>query len=160
MEMRNCRLALRLSFIAEAQRVIVLRALGFARCAGLSIKLWPRAAQPDLGMKTVSRSNRNQNKTYRSIISAAVHEAMSDLHDIGLIDKKTMRSFDAACLTEVEPMTAKDVAALGARQPMLAHHLNVAVKLVGEWERSEKRPRGPSLKLLTLVKAKGLDAID
>ena len=42
---------------------------------------------------------------------------------------------------------------------MFARHLNVAVKLVGEWERGEKRPSGPSLKLLALVKAKGLDAI-
>ena len=27
------------------------------------------------------------------------------------------------------------------------------------WERGEKRPSGPSLKLLAIVKAKGLDAI-
>ena len=32
-------------------------------------------------------------------------------------------------------------------------------KLIGEWERGEKRPSGPSLKLLALVKAKGLAAI-
>jgi putative transcriptional regulator len=101
--------------------------------------------------------------TYSSKISAAVHETMQDAHDIGLIDKKTMRNFDASCLTEVDAMTAKDVAALrereGVSQAVLAHHLNVAVKLVGEWERGEKRPSGPSLKLLSLVKAKGLDAI-
>jgi putative transcriptional regulator len=88
---------------------------------------------------------------------------MSDLHDIGLIDKKTMRGFDASCLTDVEPMSAKDVAALrkreGVSQAVLAHHLNVAVKLVGEWERGEKRPSGPSLKLLALIKTKGLDTI-
>jgi len=27
------------------------------------------------------------------------------------------------------------------------------------WERGEKRPSGPSLKLLSIVKARGLDAI-
>ena len=47
----------------------------------------------------------------------------------------------------------------GVSQAVLARHLNVAVKLVGEWERGEKRPSGPSLKLLSLVKAKGLEAI-
>ncbi len=102
-------------------------------------------------------------KVYRSKISAAVHEAMSDLHEIGLLDKKTMREFDASCLTEVETLAPGDVIALrereGVSQAVLARYLNVAVKLVGEWERGEKRPSGPSLKLLALVKAKGLDAI-
>jgi putative transcriptional regulator len=31
--------------------------------------------------------------------------------------------------------------------------------LVSQWERGERRPSGPSLKLLALVKAKGFDAI-
>ena len=100
---------------------------------------------------------------YKSKILAAVHEAMQDAHDVGIVDKKTMREFDRACLTEVTPMSANDVAALrkreGVSQAVLARHLNVAVKLVGEWERGEKRPSGPSLKLLALVRAKGLDAI-
>ena len=88
---------------------------------------------------------------------------MSDLHDIGLLDKKTMREFDASCLTKVEVLSPEEVAALrereGVSQAVMARHLNVAVKLVGEWERGEKRPSGPSLKLLALIKAKGLDAI-
>lgn len=102
-------------------------------------------------------------RKYRSKIAATVHESMSDLHEIGLVDKKTMREFDASCLTEVEKLSAKDVAALrereGVSQAVMARYLNVAVKLVGEWERGEKRPSGPSLKLLALVKAKGLQAI-
>ena len=44
-------------------------------------------------------------------------------------------------------------------QAVLAHHLNVGTKLVSDWERGVKRPSGPSLKLLALVRAKGLDAI-
>ena len=48
-------------------------------------------------------------KTYRSKISAAVHETMADLHEIGLLDKKTMREFDTSCLTEVEKLSPKDV---------------------------------------------------
>jgi putative transcriptional regulator len=102
-------------------------------------------------------------KTYKSRISAAVHEAMSDLHDIGLIDKRTMREFDDRCLTRAEPLSARQIQKLrereGVSQGVLARHLNVAVKLVGEWERGEKKPSGPSLKLLALIKAKGLDAI-
>ena len=102
-------------------------------------------------------------KKYRSRISAAVHEAMSDLHDIGLVDKKTMRKFDASCLTEVDNLSARDIRKLrqreGVSQGVFARHLNVPIKVVGEWERGEKKPSGPSLKLLALVRAKGLDAI-
>jgi putative transcriptional regulator len=102
-------------------------------------------------------------KTYKSKIAAAVHEAMADACEIGVIDKKTMREFDESCLTKAEVMPAAAVAALrereGVSQAVFARYLNVAVKLVGEWERGEKRPSGPSLKLLALVKAKGLEAI-
>jgi putative transcriptional regulator len=44
-------------------------------------------------------------------------------------------------------------------QAVLARHLNVGTKLLSEWERGTRRPSGPSLKLLTLARAKGLDAI-
>lgn len=102
-------------------------------------------------------------KAYKSKIMAAVHEAMQDAHEAGVIDKRTMRKFDESCLTTVEKLTAKELVALrereGVSQAVLARHLNVAVKLVGEWERGEKVPSGPSLKLLSLVKAKGLQAI-
>lgn len=49
---------------------------------------------------------------------------MQDAHEIGVIDKKTMREFDASCLTATEKMPAKDVVALrrreGVRQAALA----------------------------------------
>jgi len=102
-------------------------------------------------------------KTYKSGLLASVHEAMQDAHDAGIVDKQTMREFDAACLTPVEKLSAEEILALrereGVSQAVLARHLNVAVKLVGEWERGEKRPSGPSLKLLALLRAKGLAAI-
>ena len=47
----------------------------------------------------------------------------------------------------------------GVSQGVFARYLNVKPKLVSEWERGEKKPSGPSLKLLSIVKAKGLDAI-
>ena len=36
-------------------------------------------------------------KKYRSDAMAAIHETMAALHDVGAIDKKTMRRFDSAC---------------------------------------------------------------
>jgi putative transcriptional regulator len=88
---------------------------------------------------------------------------MSDLHEIGLVDKKTMRQFDDSCLTGVEKLSAREIKKLrqreGVSQSVFARHLNVPIKVVGEWERGEKKPSGPSLKLLALIRAKGLDAI-
>ncbi len=43
-------------------------------------------------------------KKYRSDAMAAIHESMRALHDIGAIDKQTMRRFDNACLTRVQPL--------------------------------------------------------
>ncbi len=100
---------------------------------------------------------------FRSRLAAAIHETAAGLHRVDLIDKETMRSFDASCLTTIEQLSAREIAALrrreGVSQGVFAQYLNVRPKLVSEWERGDKRPSGPSLKLLAIVKARGLDAI-
>jgi putative transcriptional regulator len=102
-------------------------------------------------------------KQYRSRIMAAIHETAEDLHAAGLMDKRTMRQFDAACLTPVKPLQPEEIRALrereGASQAVFARYLNVTTGLVSQWERGEKHPQGASLKLLTLVANKGLEAV-
>jgi putative transcriptional regulator len=100
---------------------------------------------------------------YRSRLSEAIHQTAEGLHRIGAIDRATMRRFDVSCLTVVDPLSPKQIVALrrreGVSQGVFARYLNVQPKLVSEWERGEKTPSGPSLKLLSIVKTKGLDAI-
>ncbi|MCL5745320.1 MAG: DNA-binding transcriptional regulator [Acidobacteria bacterium] len=102
-------------------------------------------------------------KRYRSEALAAVHETMEALHDVGAIDKQTMRRFDAAYLTPVKPLTPKQIRAIRERehvsQAVFANYLNVTSSLVSKWERGEKRPAGASLKLLSLVEKNGLAAV-
>ncbi len=102
-------------------------------------------------------------KKYQSDALEALHETAQGLHRIGLIDTKTMRDFDVSCLTAVENLSAKEIAEVrkGAcvSQAVFARYLNVTVGLVSQWERGEKKPRGASLKLLSLVRKKGLEAI-
>lgn len=102
-------------------------------------------------------------KTYKSDAMASIHETMEALHEIGAIDKKTMRKFDEACLTPVKPLSARAIRALRDRervsQSVFAHYLNVTTSVVSKWERGEKHPAGPSLKLLSLVEKNGLSAI-
>jgi putative transcriptional regulator len=45
------------------------------------------------------------------------------------------------------------------RQAIFAVALNVTTSLVSQWERGEKKPSGPSLKLLALADKKGIQAI-
>ena len=60
-------------------------------------------------------------------------------------------------------LSAKEIAEVrkreGVSQAVFAKYLNVTVGLVSQWERGEKQPRSASLKLLSLVRKKGLDAI-
>ena len=102
-------------------------------------------------------------KQYRSEALAAAHEAALGLAEAGLMSKRTMRKFDEMCLTPVEDMTPEDIRALRLRehasQAVFARYLNVTTGLVSQWERGEKRPRGASLKLLTLVEKNGLAAV-
>lgn len=102
-------------------------------------------------------------KQYRSNALAAVHETALGLHDAGVLDKKTMKAFDAMCLTPVEELTAEQIRQIrlreNASQAVFARYLNVTTGLVSQWERGEKHPRGASLKLLTLVAKKGLGAV-
>lgn len=102
-------------------------------------------------------------KQYKSEAMAAAHEAAHGLAEAGLMSKQTMRAFDEMCLTPVGEMTPEDIRALrlreNASQAVFARYLNVTTGLVSQWERGEKRPRGASLKLLTLVDKNGLSAV-
>jgi putative transcriptional regulator len=102
-------------------------------------------------------------KSYRSEAMAAVHEMMEGFHQSGAIDKQTMREFDAACLAPASPLSPAEIKAIREKeavsQPVFARYLNVSKNLVSEWERGAKRPGGPALRLLTVVKKGGLRAI-
>lgn len=102
-------------------------------------------------------------KQYRSRLMASVHETAEGLHEAGVMDKRTLRGFDALCLTPIKPLQPEEIRALRQReqasQAVFARHLNVTTGLVSQWERGEKHPQGASLKLLSLVAKNGLEAI-
>ena len=102
-------------------------------------------------------------KKYRSDAFAAIHETMEGLREVGAIDKQTMREFDEACLTPVQILTPDEIKAIRLQehisQPVFARYLNVSKNLVSDWERGIKKPGGPALRLLTVIRKKGLEAI-
>lgn len=105
----------------------------------------------------------SETKQYKSDAFAAIHETMDTLHQIGALDKKTMRDFDRACLEAVPAMSPEAIKALREReqvsQPIFAAYLNVSKNLVSDWERGIKKPGGPALRLLSIVDKHGLNAL-
>lgn len=102
-------------------------------------------------------------KKYKSDITRAVHRAAVDSRRAGVMDQTTMREFDRLCLTQAEILTAPDIRAIrkqaGVSQAVFAEHLGVTTGLVSKWECGDKKPSRMALKMLALVKTKGLEVI-
>jgi putative transcriptional regulator len=96
-------------------------------------------------------------------ILEVVHESATDLHDIGLMDVQTMRTFDALCLPPVRNLTPNQIKRIRQRekvsQPVFAEYLNASASTIKKWESGEKHPTGPALKLLNIVAEKGLGVL-
>lgn len=102
-------------------------------------------------------------KTKTSRALREVHETASGLRSAGLISKRTMGEFDALCRLEVKDLGPDDIKRLRERanlsQAVFAAVLNTSVSTVQKWEIGDKRPSGPSLKLLNLIERRGLAAV-
>ena len=99
----------------------------------------------------------------KSRIFDAVHETASDFRRLGFIDKRKMAKIDALCLEPVPEYDGEKIRALRDQlklsQAVLAAVLNISLSTVRKWEIGDKRPSGPSLKLLNLLDRKGLEAV-
>ena len=99
----------------------------------------------------------------KSRILEAVHETAGDLHRLGFIDKRKMQQYDALCMEPVPEYDAEKIRGLRKNlhlsQAVLAAVLNTSVSTVRKWEVGDKKPSGPSLKLLNLIERKGLEAV-
>ena len=99
----------------------------------------------------------------KSRILSEMHDTARGLHEIGALDKRTMHEIDALALPPVRELSAKQIRAIRARtrmsQAVFAAVLNTSVSTVQKWEVGEKRPSGPSLKLLEVIDRKGIAAL-
>lgn len=96
-------------------------------------------------------------------ILEVVHDSAKDLHEAGAMKETTLREFDALCLPPVKELTAAQIKRIRmknkASQAVFAAYLNTGKSTVQKWEQGQKKPNGPSLKLLNLVAEKGLDVL-
>jgi putative transcriptional regulator len=91
-----------------------------------------------------------------------------DQHALGLVsddelEKTTIRMLGREALPKIEPLSAADIAAVreqaGVSQAVMAGYLNVGVSTISQWERGSRCPTGTALKLLHVVRAKGLGVL-
>jgi len=103
-----------------------------------------------------------------SRLARALLETADDMHRAGVMDAPTHRKITLRHLRDTapsspEPITGDEIRRLRERanlsQAVFARYLNLTVGYVSQIERGAKRPSGPTLVLLDLIRRKGIDAI-
>lgn len=99
----------------------------------------------------------------RSRILDEMHETVQGLHDSGVISKSRLGEFAVLNNLAVHEMPPPQIKALREKtqmsQAVFAAVLNISVSTVQKWEGGDKKPSGPSLKLLNLIERKGLESV-
>jgi putative transcriptional regulator len=103
-----------------------------------------------------------------SRLTRALLETAKDMRDGGVLtepayEKITLRHLGQGEVSEVEPITGQAIRTLREEahmsQAVFARHLNLTVGYVSQLERGAKRPTGPALALLNIIRRKGIEAI-
>lgn len=98
-----------------------------------------------------------------SRILGEMHETARGLHGAGLISKRRMGEYEALCHLDVHEIPPRKIKAIResahVSQAVFAAVLNTSVSTVQKWEAGDKKPSGPSLKLLNLIEQRGLEAV-
>lgn len=110
---------------------------------------------------------RTNNRARPGRLTRALLETAEDMRRAGILDpagheKITLRHLGAAEGVAV-PITGEEIRALRERahlsQAVFARYLNLTPGYVSQLERGMKRPAGPALVLLDVIRRKGIEAI-
>lgn len=100
---------------------------------------------------------------FRSDAFGAIHEAARALHQVGAVDKATMRDFDLASFSAPRPFSPSEIKRIRENakvsQPVFARCLNTSESTIEKWETGAKKPSGMALRLLMVVQKRGLDVL-
>jgi putative transcriptional regulator len=92
-----------------------------------------------------------------------LHSSVKSMHDLDIVGGKTMRNFDKACLPPIESLTPNEIKFIRLEskisQSVFAKLMNASSSTIKKWETGEKEPRGISLKLLNIIKHRGIDIL-
>jgi putative transcriptional regulator len=113
-----------------------------------------------------TKTKKTKAKTRNSRLTRELLETARDMHASGLLtkathDKITMRHLGIAPVTVT--LTGEEIKALREKchvsQAVFATYLNLTADYVSKLERGAKRPNGPALVLLDVIRRKGIEAI-
>jgi putative transcriptional regulator len=107
---------------------------------------------------------KGQSRLTRELLETARDMRASGLMTKAAHDKITRRHLGTAVSAAIpEIMTGPEIKALREKvhlsQAVFAHLLNLTTGYVSQLERGAKRPSGPALVLLDVIRRKGIDAI-
>jgi putative transcriptional regulator len=117
----------------------------------------------------MAKAKKTQVKKGQSRLTRELRETARDMRASGLMtkaahDKITKRHLDTAISPAIpDIMTGPEIKALREKvhlsQAVFAHLLNLTAGYVSQLERGAKRPSGPALVLLDVIRRKGIDTI-
>lgn len=103
-----------------------------------------------------------------SRLTNALLETAEDMRRAGVLDapaheKITLRHLGGKADAVAKPMSGDEIRSLRERahlsQAAFARYLNLTTGYVSQLERGAKRPTGPALVLLNVIRRKGIEAI-
>lgn len=103
-----------------------------------------------------------------SRLTKALLETADDMRRVGIMDemahaKITLRHLGDKADVVTEPISGDDIRKLREEahmsQAVFARYLNLTVGYISQLERGAKRPTGPALVLLNVIRRKGIEAI-
>jgi len=106
-------------------------------------------------------------KKGNSRLTKELLETARDMHSGGLMTRATHEKITLRHMVDVAPtarmMTGPEIKALRERarlsQAVFARYLHLTTGYVSQLERGAKRPTGPALVLLDVIRRKGIEAI-
>ena len=102
------------------------------------------------------------NETAMTILDT-VHETASDLSELGFINKRKMDQYDILCQTDLPDYDSVRIKSIRKKlkmsQTVLASAMNLSPSTIRQWEQGIKHPSGAARKLLSIIEARGIDAL-
>jgi len=111
----------------------------------------------------MSKTTKQPSRMVKAILEMADDARRAGAMDAATHAQITMRHLGDKADVFVEPISGPDIRKLREdahmSQAVFARHLNLTTGYVSQLERGAKRPKGPALALLNVIRRKGIEAI-
>ncbi len=105
----------------------------------------------------------NPSRLAKALLETADDMRRVDILDVADHEKITLRHLGGRTDMVAKPISGAEIRSLRERahlsQAVFARYLNLTVGYVSQLERGSKRPTGPALVLLNVIRRKGIEAI-